>query len=245
MKAVSGSPIAVAVEGVTAGYARTVVLRDVTLNLQPGSVAALLGPNGAGKSTLLRVISGLITPQAGRIQLDGIDITTRSAHHRASLGLCHVPEARGIFRNLTVKENLRLQVRRSSASKTVDLAFEAFPILRQRARQRAGSLSGGEQQMLALARAYIAQPRVVLLDEPSLGLAPKVVDSVFLFLKRLVSDGAALLLVEQYVSQALAIADHVYILSRGTIVFSGTPGQLGDDQLAAGYLGTAGTGSRR
>ncbi|MGH8998787.1 MAG: ABC transporter ATP-binding protein [Acidimicrobiia bacterium] len=223
---------------VTAGYGDTTVLRDVSLRVPSGATVALLGPNGAGKTTLLRVASGLLRPWAGRVQIDGEDMTAAEPYQLVDRGVCHVPEGRGIFPSLTVRENLLLQVKAGEAS-SVDRAVDAFPILGERMAQTARTLSGGQQQMLALARAYLANPRVVLLDEVSMGLAPKIVDEIFEFLERLSSQGAALLLVEQYVTRALGIADYVYMLNKGTVTFCGEPGELNHDDVFASYLSHA------
>ena len=224
-------------KGITAGYGQTVVLRDVDLVVPAGRVAVLVGSNGAGKTTLLRVASGLLRPRAGTVAIDGEPVPA-SAHRLQRLGLCHVPEGRGVFPMLTVRENLALYAR-SGGDDPVAVAADAFPILGRRADQLAGTLSGGEQQMLALARAYVTEPRFVLLDEVSMGLAPQLVEQIFEFLARLAGRGCALLLVEQYVHQALAMADIAYVLRRGRLAFAGEPGELDTDRLAAEYLGAA------
>jgi len=222
---------------VTAGYGRTVVLRDVDLAVAPGTVAALLGANGAGKTTLLRAASGLVRPVSGAIRVAGDDVTRRAAHERTRAGLCLVPEGRGVFASLTVRENLLLQIPPWVKQRSLDPALEAFPILRERLGQRAGTMSGGEQQMLALSRCFLAQPTLVLLDEVSMGLAPRVVDEIFAALATLAAGGVALLLVEQYVSRALEMADHVALLNRGQIVFTGTPQDLDHEELMRRYAG--------
>jgi branched-chain amino acid transport system ATP-binding protein len=223
--------------GITAGYGNHTVLRDVDLVVPDHSVVALIGPNGAGKTTLLRVASGLLRAGSGQLLLDQQDITSWSPHRFAQAGVCHVPEGRGIFRNLTVRDNLRLQAPPDIDLMAVSRAGEVFPKLAQRLGQRAGTMSGGEQQMLALAHAYVGCSRIVLLDEVSMGLAPKIVDEIFAYLHRLAVEGASLLVVEQYVHRALELADYVYILKKGRIEFLGEPGQLGDDQILASYLG--------
>lgn len=228
--------------GVTAGYERTTVLREVTLQVAPGTIVALLGPNGAGKTTLLRVATGLIRPTRGEVRLGDVDVTRKGSHARAAAGLCLIPEGRGIFRALTVKENLLLSVPPWRKGGGIERACEAFPILADRLRQTAGTLSGGQQQMLAVARAYLSEPKVVLLDEVSMGLAPLVVEEIFDSLQALAREGVSLLLVEQYVTRALALADHVYLLNRGEIGFSGSPEQLDEDELASRYLGLAPSG---
>jgi branched-chain amino acid transport system ATP-binding protein len=230
-------PTALALTGVTAGYGRTVVLRDIDLTVAVGSVAALVGPNGAGKTTLLRAASGLLRATSGAVSVSGDDVTPRRPHERARAGLCLVPEGRGIFPNLTVRENLLLQVPPWAKDRSLDSALEAFPILRERLGQRAGMMSGGQQQMLALSRCFLARPALVLLDEVSMGLAPRIVDEIFAALRRLAADGVALLLVEQYVTRALEMADHVYLLNRGRIAYSGPPQDLDEDELMRRYIG--------
>ena len=223
--------------GVTAGYGSHTVLRDVDLVVPDHSVVALLGPNGAGKTTLLRVASGLLRPTAGRLLLDGEDATGWPSHRLAGAGVCHVPEGRGIFRALSVKENIRLQANPALDLDPVPAVAEAFPRLGERLGQRAGTMSGGEQQMLALAHAYVAGSKTVLLDEVSMGLAPKIIDEIFEYLRRLAEKGAALLLVEQYVGRALELADFVYILNKGRVQFVGEADELGEEQILASYLG--------
>jgi len=223
---------------VTAGYGITTVLRDVSLVVPAGSVVALLGANGAGKTTLLRAASGLI-PARGRITLDGKDLGGHSPHDFARAGICHVPEGRGIFRSLTVRDNIVLQAGAGSVTDAIARATSVFPILGQRLGQIAGTLSGGQQQMLALARAYVTTPRVVLLDEVSMGLAPVVVDEIFDFLGRLAAEGTSLLIVEQYVTRALQLSDYVFLLNRGQVSFAGEPGELDVDELFTRYMGRA------
>jgi len=213
------------------------VLHDVSLWVPPSSICALLGANGAGKTTLLRVASGLLEPRSGRMVLDGADVTKLSPHDLVDRGVCHVPEGRGIFPTLTVEENIAVQARPGGEAEAMERAVTAFPKLAERGRQVAGTLSGGEQQMLALARAYVQSPRVVLLDEVSMGLAPSIVDEIFAFFDVLAREGAAMLIVEQYVSRALEVADYVYVLSRGEIVFTGEPAELSGDEVFEQYVG--------
>ena len=224
-------------EGIVAGYAETTVLRGVSLTVPDGSVVALLGANGAGKTTLLRVASGLLRPTSGTMTLDGADVTTARPFQLANRGVCHVPEGRGVFPSLTVRENLTLAAGPGGKDAS-DKAIDAFPRLGERISQTAGTMSGGEQQMLALARAYVADPKVWLLDEVSMGLAPKIVDEIFEFLGRVAREGASLLLVEQYVTRALALADYVYLLNRGQVAYRGEPSELQDEDVFARYLGT-------
>jgi branched-chain amino acid transport system ATP-binding protein len=223
--------------GVTAGYGDFVVLRDLDLVAPAGSVVALIGPNGAGKSTLLRVASGLLVPSRGRVRIGDVDLTGRPPHHFVAAGACHVPEGRAVFPSLTVAENLRLFAAAGQEAEAVDRAVDAFPRLGERLQQAAGTLSGGEQQMLALARTYVRQPSVILLDEVSMGLAPRVVDEMFAFLDRLRAEQVTLVLVEQYVSKALAICDYVYVLSRGVVSFVGEPNEPALDDIFDRYVG--------
>jgi branched-chain amino acid transport system ATP-binding protein len=224
-------------ESVTAGYGETVVLRDVTLSVPDSKVVALLGPNGAGKTTTLRTASGLIKPMTGRVLLDGKDVTGRRPYALARRGLCHLPEGHGIFPSLTVKENLVLYSPKGKEKESIQNAGEQFPALAQRLGQVAGSLSGGEQQMLSLARTYVTNPGIVVVDEASLGLAPVLVDQVFEALKRIVATGTSLLIVEQYVTRALDLADTVYVMNRGEIVLSGAAAELRGEELFERYLG--------
>jgi branched-chain amino acid transport system ATP-binding protein len=223
--------------GVRAGYTGTSVLRDVDLVVPSGSVVALLGANGAGKTTLLNVASGVLAADAGSVWLNGTDVTQSPSHARAASGLCHVPEGRGIFPNLTVRQNIALHVERKNEDEALERAIGAFPVLGQRLSQQAGTLSGGEQQMLALTAARVRRPSVVLLDEVSTGLAPQVIDEIFTFLGTLAAAGASLLVVEQYVTRALAFADYVYILRHGSVAFVGEPVELNDEKVFATYLG--------
>ena len=222
---------------ISAGYGTGRVLEHVNLTVPDGAVVALLGPNGAGKTTLLKVMSGLLRPTSGCVLLDGVDVTGASPFELARAGICHVPEGRGIFPTLSVADNLRLQAPRSVDRRAVELAAAVFPRLEQRRNQLAGTMSGGEQQMLALSRAYVAEPATVLLDEVSMGLAPLVVDEIFSYLRRLASEGISLLVVEQYVARALELADYVYILNRGRIRFAGEPAEVGDQTVLESYLG--------
>jgi branched-chain amino acid transport system ATP-binding protein len=223
---------------VSAGYDTGLVLRNVSLSVPKASVVALLGANGAGKTTLLRVASGQLSPVSGQVRLDGEDMTGKRSEKLARRGVCHVPEGRGIFPSLTVADNVRLQAPPGvDRRKALRQAVEAFPRLGERLEQRAGTMSGGEQQMLALARAYVCNPQVVLLDEVSMGLAPKVVDEIFLYLRQLASTGISLLVVEQYVSRALELADYVYILDRGRLTYVGEPSEISEEAIAHSYLG--------
>ena len=230
-------PPALEVRNVVAGYDSTTVLWDVSLTVAAGKVTALLGPNSAGKTTLLKTVSGLVPATSGTIAMHGSDITRWAPHTRAAAGLCHVPEGRGIFRSLTVRENLVMQASGADSDVALQRATEAFPILGRRLAQRSGTLSGGEQQMLALAVAYVREPRLILVDEASLGLAPVVVDDIFSFLEKRCAEGASLLMVDQFVHRALAMSSHAYVLRQGVIVFDGGPDELLESDLFEQYLG--------
>jgi branched-chain amino acid transport system ATP-binding protein len=226
-------------DSVTAGYGDTTVLRGVDFTVGDGEVVALLGPNGAGKTTLLRTATGFIKPRSGRIAFDGSNLTGDAPHRYTRRGICHLPEGRGIFPSLTVLDNLTVQARGAAVRDLLPGFTELFPGLAQRLGQTAGSLSGGEQQMLALSRAYLTSPKVVLIDEPSLGLAPRVIDRIYEVLAQLVARGVSLVIVEQYVQRALALADKVYILNRGEVIHAGQAGDLGADEIYQRYLGVA------
>jgi len=229
---------ALEITDLTGGYGRTTVLRNITLSVPAAKVTALLGPNGAGKTTLLRTVSGFLRPAKGTISLFGEDMTGVPAYRRFEAGLCHVPEGRGIFRSLSVRENLTMQSRKNEEAATITRACEAFPILGSRINQMAGTLSGGEQQMLAMASAYSRDPKLILVDEASLGLAPLIVDQIFGFMERIANQGGSLLIVDQFATRALAMAETAYVLSRGEITYAGSPKGLGDSELMNHYLGT-------
>jgi branched-chain amino acid transport system ATP-binding protein len=229
------------VGGLRAGYGKVEVLHDVGLAVAPGRIVALIGANGAGKTTLLKTISGLIRPVAGTIAFEGRDIARRPAHKIVALGISHVPEGRAILRRMSVVENLRMGAYvRSDSEVENDIAgaMARFPVLAERRHQPAGTLSGGEQQMLAIARALVARPRLLLMDEPSLGLAPKLVTGIFHTLRQLRDEGKTILLVEQNARQALQVADHAYVMERGRIVLAGTGASLLDTpEVQRTYLG--------
>ncbi|MCC6445450.1 MAG: ABC transporter ATP-binding protein [Armatimonadetes bacterium] len=230
------------VEGLTVAYGGIRALDNLSLTVEAGELVALIGANGAGKSTLLRALSGLVRPVSGRILLDGIDITHAPCHRIVRLGMSHVPEGRRIFANLTVAENLALgaYVRRDRAGIRADRdrALALFPRLKERLTQVGGTLSGGEQQMLAIGRALMANPRLLLLDEPSLGLAPTLVRDIFHTLEALNRSGVPLLLVEQNAHMALRIARRGYVLESGRIFLSGDASALaGDARVREAYLG--------
>jgi branched-chain amino acid transport system ATP-binding protein len=224
-------------DSVTAGYGDTTVLRSVDFAVGDGDVVALLGPNGAGKTTLLRTATGFVKPRSGRIVFDGQDVTGNAPHRYSRRGVCHLPEGRGIFPSLTVLENLTVQAREVDLKQSLADVTELFPILANRLGQTAGSLSGGEQQMLALSRAYLTKPKIVLVDEPSLGLAPRIVDRIYEVLARFVARGVSLVIVEQYVQRALALANTVYILSRGEVIHVGKADELDPHEIYQRYLG--------
>jgi len=229
------------VEGLRAGYGKVEVLHDVALAVAPRQIVALIGANGAGKTTLLKTISGLIRPAAGTIAFETRDIARRPAHKIVALGISHVPEGRAILKRMSVLENLRMGAYvRSDAEVENDIAaaMARFPVLAERRHQPAGTLSGGEQQMLAIARALVARPRLLLMDEPSLGLAPKLVTGIFHTLRQLRDEGKTILLVEQNARQALQVADHAYVMERGRIVLAGTGASLLDTpEVQRTYLG--------
>ena len=223
-------------------YGAIHALHGISLGVEPGNIVTLIGANGAGKSTTLRAISGLLSPSAGRIVFDGKDITGWAPHRITALGLVHVPEGRGIFANLTVDENLDLgafqRKDKAAIAKDRDKALELFPRIRERLKQSAGTLSGGEQQMLAIARALMAQPRMLLLDEPSLGLAPQIVQTIFRIIADINAAGTTILLVEQNAHMALKAAHHGHVLEVGKIVLSDTAKALAaSDQVREAYLG--------
>ncbi len=227
-----------ALEGVTAGYDEAPVIRDLGVTVAAGEVVALLGPNGAGKSTTLRAISGIVKPMAGRVLFDGEDLARTSPSARARLGIAHVPEGRGLFYGLTVAEHFRLSHRTERLDDA--LAYEYFPKLRDLRGRRAGLLSGGEQQMLAVARSLARRPRLLLLDELSLGLAPVIVEWLLPVVRQFAQErDCAVLLVEQHVHLALEVADRGYVLSHGEIVLHENATKLRADRqlLFASYLG--------
>jgi branched-chain amino acid transport system ATP-binding protein len=220
-------------------YADATALYEVSFSVAPRSVTALLGPNGAGKSSVARAVSGLVRAQSGRISFDGEDITNASADRIRRLGVAYLPEGRGIFRSLTVEENLRVALSglpKGERAAAIEDAIGLFPVLGQRRRQTAGTLSGGEQQMLSLARVLTRRPRLLIADEISLGLAPLIVEEVFAGLQRVIELGVSVILIEQFVHRALAIADQCYVLRRGRVVWSGETADAGADLLEH-YLG--------
>ena len=225
-------------------YADATALHEVSMSVGSRSVTALLGANGAGKSSLARAVSGLVKPQSGQICFDGEDVTSASADRIRRLGVAYVPEGRGIFRSLTVDENLRVALQgvpKAERPAAIERAIELFPILGERRRQTAGTLSGGEQQMLSLARVLTRQPRLLIADEISLGLAPLVVEEVFAGLQRVIKLGVSIILIEQFVHRALQIADRCHVLRRGRLVWSGEASEAGTE-LVEHYLGGSHSG---
>jgi branched-chain amino acid transport system ATP-binding protein len=229
------------IKGLRSGYGKIEVLHDVDMDIQQGQIVTLIGANGAGKTTLLKTISGLLRPGAGVIEFEGTGTTRLPPHKIVSLGISHVPEGRAILKRMTVIDNLRMGAFvRSDAEVAADIdsVLARFPILAERRLQMAGTLSGGEQQMLAIGRALVARPRLLLLDEPSLGLAPKIVTRIFLTLRELKNEGKTILLVEQNARQALQIADHGCVMERGRIVIRGSGQELLNmPQVQRTYLG--------
>ena len=229
------------ISGLAAGYGATEVLRGIDLSVDPGEIVAVLGSNGAGKSTLNRAISGVLRPARGSIRFAGSAIEQEKPAKIVARGLIHVPEGRAIFPNLSVRENLDLGAYRRGRPRREtnrDRVFAIFPRLAERTSQYAGSLSGGEQQMLAIGRGLMAEPVLLILDEPSLGLSPLLVEELFALLRRINAEGIALLLVEQNVVQSLDVANRAYILENGAVVLEGKPDDIRDDpNLKRAYLG--------
>ena len=227
---------------VDAGYDGFQALFDVSLEIHSGEAVAVIGPNGAGKTTLMRVISGLIRPMQGAITMEGADLLATPAHRIVELGIAHVPENRRLFPRMTVEDNLRMgafiTAARPKFRENLDFVFDLFPRLDERRRQMAGTLSGGEQQMCAIGRALMSKPKLLLLDEPSAGLAPVVVQQVFALVERLREAGLTVLIVEQNVRQVLRVVDRGYLLEAGTIRSSGTAAELlGSEVIHEAYLG--------
>lgn len=231
------------VESVSAGYGKVMAIRDVSLRVDAGEIVVLLGANGAGKSTLLRTLSGLLKPATGRIILNSVDIGGMKPHRIVADGVVHVEEGRGILSRMTVLENLDMgsYLRKDTVAIKEDMeaVFEKFPVLKERQSQSAGSLSGGEQQMLAIGRALMARPKILLLDEPSHGLAPIFVSNIFSTIRHLATyDKYTILLVEQNANQALEIGDRGYVLESGRVVLEGTAKELSsNDEIQKAYLG--------
>ncbi len=230
-------------ESVSASYGRVKVLKDITMSVESGEIVCLVGANGAGKSTLLKVISGIVPAVSGKFLFEGQDITNKKPDFIVKVGLSHVPEGRQIFADLTVRQNLILgsyvhNLSKQEMTRLFDSVFELFPILRSRLMQKAGTMSGGEQQMLAIGRGLMSQPKLLLLDEPSLGLAPLVVETILQVIQNLRSTGISILLVEQNVNAALQISDRAYVMETGAIVAEGKARDLMEnDEIKKSYLG--------
>lgn len=234
------------IEKLSSGYGRSDVIREIDLEVSKGRLVCIIGGNGAGKTTTMRAISGMISATGGSIRLGGKEITNLPSHEIARLGLAHVPEGRKVFPSLSVIDNLRLGAYRrenragAEVARDLDFVLNVFPRLRERSVQRAGTLSGGEQQMLAIGRALMARPEVILLDEPSLGLAPKLVDEVYDIIRTLQVEGRTMLLVEQFANIALSVADSAYVLENGRIVLSGSGRDLlNNTRVREAYIGVS------
>ena len=227
---------------IDAGYGSFQALFGISLDVAAGEAVAVIGPNGAGKTTLMRVISGLIRPRIGTITMEGVDVVRTQAHRIIELGIAHVPENRRLFPRLTVEDNLRMgafmPAARARFAERLEFVFDLFPRMKERRNQLAGTMSGGEQQMCAIGRALMSDPKLLLLDEPSAGLAPVVVQQVFELVKRIRAGGLTVLIVEQNVQQVLRVVDRAYLLEAGTIRSSGTSAELlASDTIKQAYLG--------
>jgi branched-chain amino acid transport system ATP-binding protein len=227
---------------IDAGYGTFQALFGVDLDVRAGEAVGVIGPNGAGKTTLMRVISGLIRPRAGTISMEGVDVVRTPAHRIVSLGIAHVPENRRLFPRLSVTDNLKMGAfmpeARARYAERLDFVFDLFPRMKERRNQLAGTMSGGEQQMCAIGRALMSDPKLLLLDEPSAGLAPVVVQQVFELVKRIRGNGLTVLIVEQNVQQVLRVVDRAYLLEAGTIRASGSStDMLQNDTIRQAYLG--------
>jgi branched-chain amino acid transport system ATP-binding protein len=239
---VTGAPPLLEVRDLRVAYGHVQAVRGVSLAVPEGGFVTLIGPNGAGKTSLLSALAGLVRPAGGTVRLAGRDVTGLAAHAAVAAGISLVPEGRAILGRMTVEENLRLaaELRRPRAEigPAIDEQVRRFPILGERRAQPAGTLSGGQQQMLALARALVARPRILLLDEPSMGLSPLLVQQVFELVRAIHRDGTTILLVEQNARLALSVTEHAYVLERGRVVFEGPSGALAEDaRVRAAYLG--------
>ena len=230
------------VRDVVTAYGKIEALKGVSLEVAPGSITCLLGPNGAGKTTLMLTVAGVLRPRKGSILFGERDLTGLQPHAIVSAGIALVPENRLVFPHMTVLENLQAGAyqRKDDFEPDIETMFGRFPRLKERAAQQAGTLSGGEQQMLAVARALMSRPKLLLMDEPSLGLAPLVVEEIFRIIADLHRDGTTIFLVEQNAHMALRVASHFYLIEQGRVSFSGTPGALAEDELIRrAYLGSA------
>ncbi|MFP1601601.1 ABC transporter ATP-binding protein [Microbacterium sp. 2216-1] len=229
------------VTDLSVSYGRVHAVRGISFDVAPGSLVTLVGANGAGKSSVINAIAGVVKPSAGKIVFDGVDVTKSKSHHLVPRGLVQVPEGRQILATMTIAENLQLGARfcGAGASAGIDEMYQRFPVLGERRKLAAGSLSGGEQQMLAIARAMLARPKLILMDEPSMGLAPKIVNEVFGVIDEVLAGGTTVLLVEQNARRALQAASEGHVLQNGEIVRSGaSEALLADDDIIQAYLGT-------
>ena len=238
----AGRPAMLELTGISAGYGHFTALWDVALRVSAGEAVAVVGPNGAGKTTLLRVISGVISPRAGTLAFEGEPLTGRPAHEIVAHGIAHVPEGRRLFPGLTVADNLKmgafLPAARRQFAESLERVFTLFPVLKERRAQRAGSLSGGEQQMLAIGRALMSRPKLILLDEPSMGLAPVMVLRLFDLIRRIRAEGYTILVVEQNVRQVLKLVDRAYLLEVGKVRMEGRADELSEqDFVRKAYVG--------
>lgn len=231
----------ITITSLAAGYGQVQVLRDISLDIQANEIVAVLGSNGVGKTTLNNTISGLIKPTSGRIEFEGANITGLDPQKIVDRGVIHVPEGRKLFPNLNVKENLEMgSYRRGKENRVrnIDMVLDVFPRLKDRLAQAAGTLSGGEQQMVAIGRGLMAEPRILILDEPSLGLSPLLVENMFNLIKKINENGLSVVLVEQNVVQSLDIADRAYVLEQGAVQMSGKASELrNNSELKKSYLG--------
>ncbi|MCF0129349.1 MAG: ABC transporter ATP-binding protein [Pseudobutyrivibrio sp.] len=230
------------VKDLVVNYGVIQALKGISFEVEEGEIIALIGANGAGKTTTLQTISGMLTPKSGRVLLEGVDVTKVPGHKIVSMGMAHVPEGRRVFSQLTVLENLKMgaYTRKDKAeiAKSLEEVFKSFPRLEERQSQLAGTLSGGEQQMLAMGRALMSKPSIILMDEPSMGLSPIFVEEIFNIIKKVSASGTTVLLVEQNAKKALAIANRAYVLETGNIVLSGDAKDLMDDpSIKKAYLG--------
>ena len=230
------------VQDLLTSYGKIDALKGVSLELSPGSITCLLGPNGAGKTTLMMTIAGVLKPKRGSIRFSGREISALAPHAIVASGIALVPENRLVFPSMTVLENLHAGAyqRKDGFDADIERMFARFPRLKERAAQLAGTLSGGEQQMLAVARALMSRPKLLLMDEPSLGLAPLIVEEIFAIIAELHRDGATIFLVEQNAHMALKVAQHFFLMEQGKVTFSGDPGSLAEDEvIRRAYLGSA------
>ncbi len=236
------------VEDLRVSYGRVEAVRGVSFAVEQGSLVTLVGANGAGKSSVINAVSGMLRPSGGRITFEGRDVTRTPAHKLVGRGLVQVPEGRQILATLTIEENLRMGAWHTggTAQRSIDAVYDRFPVLAERRALPAGALSGGEQQMLAIARALVASPTVMLMDEPSMGLAPKIVDEVFRVIGEIRASGTTVVLVEQNARRALRAADHGYVLQSGEVVHSGPAAALlADERIVQAYLGVETTPDQR